>query len=316
MARLDSFYLAPEAWGVNARLEGDEAHHLAKVLRLAPGAVVRCFDGQGRQGLFTVAAVKGGVGLVMDSEVDSPPRRVETWLALGWNKSARRGWLLEKSVELDCAGLLFWESARSQGAMPAEAKDNWRAQLIAGAKQCGNPWLPELGMATGGLDGLIERTKNFDRRWLLWESPEVGRGLTVADLTAGSGSPDDGRSVQCASVKGAVAADGTIDAQSPMDKAAGNEPPGIRHIFVLGPEGGLTDDEAARLQAAGFTAVTLGPRPLRWETAALLCLGLAWWAGQGQQNGADASAHQAAHTVQAAMPEQAPQAVSPETDTP
>jgi 16S rRNA (uracil1498-N3)-methyltransferase len=51
-----------------------------------------------------------------------------------------------------------------------------------------------------------------------------------------------------------------------------------RHVFVLGPEGGLTQAEALRFQETGFTPVTLGPRPLRWETAALLSLGLSWWA--------------------------------------
>jgi len=194
------------------------------------------------------------VGLVRESGTEAQPRRLETWLALGWNKSARRGWLLEKAVELDCAGILFWESARSQGAMPGEAKDSWRGQLIAGAKQCGNPWLPELAMAPGGVDALIEAARHFDRRWLLWESPDIHRCLTVADIAAEAG---------------------TVDGEAAAGKADR-----ARQIFVLGPEGGITEDEAGRLQAAGFTAVTLGPRPLRWETAALLCLGLAWWGGQ------------------------------------
>lgn len=289
MARLDSFYLPPEAWGTTVRLEGDEAHHLAKVLRLAPGVTVRCFDGQGREGLFTVATTKGGVGLVLDSSRQAPPRRLETWLALGWNKSARRGWLMEKAVELDCAGILFWESARSQGRMPEEAKEAWRGQLIAGAKQCGNPWLPDLAMAPGGVDGLIERTRDFDRRWLLWESPEVRRGLTAADMTPGS----DGGTPQGE----------TADGRASESEGTENQT-GQRQIFVLGPEGGITDDEAARLQQAGFTAVTLGPRPLRWETAALLCLGLAWWSGQaGQAAGSGQGG-------QAGWPDQAGQASS------
>jgi 16S rRNA (uracil1498-N3)-methyltransferase len=38
---------------------------------------------------------------------------------------------------------------------------------------------------------------------------------------------------------------------------------------VIGPEGGLTDDEVGRLRVAGYTAVSLGAHTLRFETAAI-----------------------------------------------
>ena len=43
--------------------------------------------------------------------------------------------------------------------------------------------------------------------------------------------------------------------------------------LVSGPEGGFSDAEVAALTALGFTAVTLGPRILRAETAPLALLG-------------------------------------------
>jgi 16S rRNA (uracil1498-N3)-methyltransferase len=43
---------------------------------------------------------------------------------------------------------------------------------------------------------------------------------------------------------------------------------------LIGPEGGLTDEEQARAQAAGFLGVRLGPRVLRTETAAIAALAL------------------------------------------
>jgi 16S rRNA (uracil1498-N3)-methyltransferase len=42
--------------------------------------------------------------------------------------------------------------------------------------------------------------------------------------------------------------------------------------LLIGPEGGLDDDEIARAEAAGFVPVTLGPRVLRTETAAITAL--------------------------------------------
>jgi 16S rRNA (uracil1498-N3)-methyltransferase len=43
---------------------------------------------------------------------------------------------------------------------------------------------------------------------------------------------------------------------------------------LIGPEGGLTDEEEQAAVAAGFTAVRLGPRILRTETAAIAALAL------------------------------------------
>ena len=45
-----------------------------------------------------------------------------------------------------------------------------------------------------------------------------------------------------------------------------------RIIMVVGPEGGLSDDERDWLVENGFTAVSMGPRVLRTETAALAAI--------------------------------------------
>ena len=44
---------------------------------------------------------------------------------------------------------------------------------------------------------------------------------------------------------------------------------------LVGPEGGLTDEELAAIRAAGFAGLPLGPRILRAETAAVAALTLA-----------------------------------------
>ena len=45
--------------------------------------------------------------------------------------------------------------------------------------------------------------------------------------------------------------------------------------ILLGPEGGLNPDEIERAQQAGFTNVSLGPRVLRTETAAISAVAIA-----------------------------------------
>ena len=42
--------------------------------------------------------------------------------------------------------------------------------------------------------------------------------------------------------------------------------------LLIGPEAGLSDAEEVRARAAGFEGVTLGPRVMRTETAALAAL--------------------------------------------
>ncbi len=240
MADPHSFYLAPDEWAEPFILRGPEAHHLCRVLRIKAGERVRLLDGLGRTGLFTVAEVgKKDARLTPESEEFHPLPGTRCTLAAGFSKALRRGWFLEKSVELEAHRLWFWQGDYSQAALPDVEKSAWRADLLAGAKQCGNPRLPELSLVRGGVAELAERAKAFDRAFMLYEGDTGGRMLDKVDL----------------------AAPGEI-------------------LLVVGPEGGFSPREVDLLAAAGVAPVSLGERILRWETAAILTLGLAWWARQ------------------------------------
>ncbi len=201
---------------------------------------MRLFDGQGRFGLFTLVAAHGKDKAELEAQsLHEEPRPLSGLvLALGWNKSSRRDWLLEKSVELDALGLLFWTASRSQGQTPALVKDSWREKCVQSAKQCGSVWLPELGVVAGGAEGLVHVAAEHDGCYILDENAPV------------DALPD------------------------PVSLASG------KNLVVIGPEGGLERHEAERLAKAGFKALSLGPRPLRWETAAVYCLGLAHFAAR------------------------------------
>ena len=246
MAAPHSFYLAPGSWREPFTLDAAESHHLVRVLRLKAGAKLRLFDGKGRYGSFRVeTADKSGAVLMRESESVAPEPCVRCTLAAGFSKALRRGWFMEKAVELEASALWFWQGEHSQASLPEAEKDSWRASLIAGAKQCQSAWLPEFALIKEGVRGLIARRGEFDRALLLYEGDTAGsmggRLLRREDL----------------------AAPGNL-------------------LLVVGPEGGFSKAEAAALQAAGMEAVSLGNRILRWETAAILTLGMAWWARQGQ----------------------------------
>lgn len=238
MARLNTYHLPTERWpepGGDALLDGPEARHLLGVLRARVGESLRLFDGQGRQGLFEISAIRSKaqaeLRCLSRSDAAAPLRGVT--LALGWSKSSRRDWLLEKAVELGALGLCFWQSARSQGEMPVDPKESWREKCVQAGKQCQTAWLPSLRMLPGGVEGLVRAAAGFDACCVLYEGADLGQVLDPVQLGSGT----------C--------------------------------LVALGPEGGLEEREAARLAEAGFRWASLGPRPLRWETAALSCLCLA-----------------------------------------
>jgi 16S rRNA (uracil1498-N3)-methyltransferase len=234
------FYLPPSQWHAPWRLRGQEAKHLARVLRIQAGETIRMVNGAGGEGIFTVAGVEKNAVLLEPGElIRHAPPLARVTLALGYTKALRRAWLLEKAVELEAAALWFWQGEYSQLPLPPEGKESWHAQMEAGAKQSANPWLPEVRTLGGGLAELIRVRRRIARAYLLWEE-ERKTLLNPAELAA----------------------------------------PG-ETLLVVGPEGGFSPAEALCLRQAGFTPVSLGRRILRWETAALLCLGLAWFARQG-----------------------------------
>jgi len=231
------FYLEPERWAEPWVLDGPEARHALRAVRLGAGDTLRLFDGCGREGEFRIVRVGKDRAELEALELRETPRpEAQIHLALGWSRQARRPWLLEKAVELGAAGLWFWRAERSQGDPPDEPKEAWTAKMIAGAKQSGNLLLPAAGVIPGGLAGLVEFGRGFDRRRVCSEAA-------------------------------------TAPLVRPLDLAA----PG-KILVVVGPEGGLAAEEAAALKAGGFMAVSLGRGVLRWETAALAALGLAFWA--------------------------------------
>jgi 16S rRNA (uracil1498-N3)-methyltransferase len=232
------FYLAPQNWHEPYMLTGQEARHLAKVLRLKAGDDLRLMDGYGREGVFTVKSIhKTEITLELVQDWIHPRPAAPAILAVAWTKSARRGFLLEKSVECEASQIWFWQAERSQFPIPEKAKQNWQDQLISAAKQSRNPWLPIIRTMPRGADELIAAACEFEHRFVLLEEDHNPPRILSADILAQPGTS----------------------------------------IYVIGPEGGLSPTEAQKFTQAGFMPVSLGKRVLRWETAALLCLGLHWW---------------------------------------
>lgn len=145
----ERFYHPSPPHDGRARLEGDEARHLARVLRAKPGDGVTLFDGRGNAWTARVASVGRDV---VDLDVgealpanDSP--RSSVTIAVALPKGDRQKWLVEKLAELGVEALVPLVTARGV----AEATDSARARLergvIEACKQCGRDRLMTIGAA-------------------------------------------------------------------------------------------------------------------------------------------------------------------------
>ncbi|WP_291320050.1 RsmE family RNA methyltransferase [Desulfonatronospira sp.] len=231
---MHTFYLPPEKWQEPYCLEPDEAHHLSRVLRITPGEKIRVLDGLGRMGIFQVrVSSRKEAGLFPENIWRVPRPQTRLHLALGWNKSFRRSWLLEKAVELGVWKLVFWNGRNSQGRMDQASQDNWHKKIVAAAKQSRNPWFPEPVFLSGNVLELLQYARNIPVRIVLWEQENKNNLMSL------------------------------YQAEPRQDR-----------LVAIGPEGGITRDELQVLVQDGFKTACLGPRVLRWETAALsvLCL--------------------------------------------
>jgi len=216
----------------------DTARQVRSVLRLRPGQRVTGLDNQGNSYTLELVEVGQQVHAVV---IDRAPARgepaVRLTLYLGLTQREKFELVLQKAVELGAASIVPVITSRSlvQDARDVEKKtERWQRILQEAAEQSGRGRIPALG-APLRLDAALQAArKNHDLSLIPWEG-ENSRSLRAA-LRAGA-------------TPAAVA------------------------VFI-GPEGGFSEAEIMQADAAGVQPVTLGPRILRMETAALAAVAL------------------------------------------
>jgi 16S rRNA (uracil1498-N3)-methyltransferase len=233
------FVVRPEAIGAGCvHFDADETHHLLRVLRLRPGALVEAADGAGR--LFTVRleALAAGEawGTILDETAGARESPCAITLAQAILKGERMTWLVQKATELGVARFVPVETARVVARAPEERgaarQRRWERVAREAVKQCGRAVLPVVEPARP-LSAVLGEVRAHDATWLCWE----GGGTALGSLAEDAGRPH-------------------------------------RLLLLVGPEGGFTAEEVAQARAAGARLVGLGPRILRAESAALVAIAL------------------------------------------
>jgi len=216
------------AVGATVTVTGAEAHHAVTVRRLRVGEAVVLTDGAGRSAVGDVAATSKTSFEVVVSAVRDQPEPVPSMVVVQALPKGDRGELaVEVLTEVGVAVVVPWAASRCVAV--------WKGERAA---KSADKWRTTAR----------EAAKQARRVWF----------PTVSDL---------------ASTREVAALVAGADLAIVLHEEATNSlatlavPPVGRVLVVVGPEGGLTDDEVTALTAAGAVPVRLGPEVLRTSTA-------------------------------------------------
>ena len=226
------------------RFSAVQSRQIARVLRMHAGEHVEVFDGAG-----TVAAVQlDAVSETAASGVVEAVRRVQwpfpwrTSVCLALIRPQRFEWAVEKAAELGASTIvpLLTERTAHGGDEVGEARlARWQRIAVEAAEQCGSAFTLDVRQPATLQQALQEPAR---LRLIGWEDQAV----VLPPLLE------------------------RVAAAGPW--ARGTETPRI--ALYVGPEGGFAPGEIEAAVTAGCEAVTLGPRILRAETAAVAALAM------------------------------------------
>jgi len=133
--------------GASFALGEQEAHHVRRVLRLAPGERVAVFDGAGSEWSAVIeTSDREGVRLRLEAPVAGrvePTLEVVLFQALC--KSERMEWLLQKATEIGVSEIRPFPSERSgQQRVTDHRLTRWRRVVVEAAKQSGRRVVPKI----------------------------------------------------------------------------------------------------------------------------------------------------------------------------
>ncbi len=211
------------------------AHQLAKVLRLAVGDPIVLLDNRGNEFDVKLTAVqpKAAAGLVLARRTNRAEPTKPITLYQCSLKADKFEWVLQKGTELGVTTFVPVVSQRSV-VRPAAALHKkygrWQTILREAAEQCGRGRIPQL-LAPLELPAALTHATAL--RLLPWEAEQQTAPLLAGEVI-----------------------------QQQIHAATGVD-------LLIGPEGGIAAAEASAAQAHGWQTISLGPRILRAETAAL-----------------------------------------------
>lgn len=217
-------------------LHGETARQIQTVLRLRPGDEIIVLDNSGLEWQVRLSELRKNEvkGQVVSQQAAQGEPRLQLTLYQGMLKAQKFEWVLQKGTEL---GVSRFVPVICQRSVVGKADDGsgkrarWERIIQEAAEQSRRGQLPRLEAALPLTAAIQAASRPMEPAPLLVMPWEEASGLTLKSVLA--------------EVK-----------------------PATVGVFI-GPEGGFTAAEADLAREAGVRLVTLGPRILRAETAAL-----------------------------------------------
>ena len=220
--------------GQSAFLCEEDARHATRVLRMKEGESCELFA-DGRRFSGEIASIGEEVEVHILSELPSTEAKLRITLYQGLPKADKMELIVQKSVELGACAVV--PVAMSRCVVQLDAKDGRkkqeRWQKIA-REACKQSGRCEMMQVTEPISfkQLLAKLAQHEAAIVPWED---ARGYSLARFH---------------------------EAHPDITDLA----------IVIGPEGGMSEEEIARMKEASCQSVTLGPRILRTETAGLCAM--------------------------------------------
>ncbi|WP_417319692.1 16S rRNA (uracil(1498)-N(3))-methyltransferase [Emcibacter sp.] len=222
-------------------IDGNQGHYLINVMRMKEGEVVALFNGRDGEWMARIEKTgKGKAAVKVLGHLEDQAEEPDLWYLFAPVKKARLDYMVEKATELGVS--LIRPVMTRRTVVDRVKEDRMRANAIEAAEQCGRLTVP-----------VIEAPVKLEKLLADWPDDRL---IMFCDEAGGEGDQEIlpvGRAVEQA----ARAAE--------LDKWA----------ILIGPEGGFDPKERQMIRShPQAVAVTLGPRILRADTAAVAAISL------------------------------------------
>lgn len=221
-------------------LRDEERDHLVKVLRLSAGDVIVGFDNSGKEYTSVISKIEDKSVTCQILSTDHPDVEAHTsvFIVAGLTKGEKMEWVIQKGTELGMEGLVPLRTKRSivhlEGTKARDRVIRWQKIATEASKQSERVREPQLYEVCDW--GELSSRLPDDIQWIIpYEEETTQRLIKTLD---------------------------TMDCKRPIG-------------LLIGPEGGFDATEVTfAREKLGAVSVSLGPRILRAETAAIAALTL------------------------------------------
>lgn len=239
---MQRYFVAPEQFsGDSVTIDGEDARHIAKVMRGKEGDKLIVSDGSSREALVEIAHIAIGevTARIVESLAMTQEPRVKITVAQSLPKGDKMETVIQKCTEIGAASFQPFLSDRTivQYDERKEGKrlERWRKICKEAAEQAHRNIIPPVAQPVSW-KLLLQTFKEYDAVYFCYEKEE---GLQLRSAAAS----------KLTALK---------------DQAE------VKIMIVVGPEGGFTVEEAQGAELAGAVPVGLGRRILRCETAGMV----------------------------------------------